>query len=201
MLWCSEVVAAPQSKHWFMAHGIGRRHTSTYSQLTLNASHTQYGKNVITPPPKNLPKRIFGYIFGGFGSLLVGASIICFIAWKPLGEPAPQASNLALAVVLLVVVAVQAIFNAWQDFTTGRVMSSISGMLPTDILVCRDGNTFSLPASELVSGDIVKITLGTKVPADVRLISVSSDLKFDRSILTGESKPVAGTTTSTDPNL
>lgn len=58
-----------------------------------------------------------------------------------------------------------------------------------------------LPASELVSGDIVKITLGTKVPADIRLISCSSDLRFDRSILTGESKPVAGTSDNTDPNL
>jgi hypothetical protein len=36
---------------------------------------------------------------------------------KPLGEPNPQAPNLALAVVLLVVVAVQAIFNAWQGAT------------------------------------------------------------------------------------
>lgn len=36
---------------------------------------------------------------------------------KPLGEPAPQAPNLALAIVLLVVVAVQAVFNAWQGAT------------------------------------------------------------------------------------
>ncbi|KAI5474377.1 Calcium ATPase, partial [Pseudohyphozyma bogoriensis] len=38
------------------------------------------GKNAISPPPKNLPRKIFFYIFGGFGSLLFGASIICFIA-------------------------------------------------------------------------------------------------------------------------
>ena len=57
-----------------------------------------------------------------------------------------------------------------------------------------------LPAAELVAGDIVKITLGSKVPADIRLLSVSSDLRFDRSILTGESNPVAATTESTDAN-
>lgn len=113
----------------------------TYRAL-LTLLYLQYGKNVITPASKNLPKRILFYFIGGFGSLLVGAAIICFIAWKPLGEPAPQASNLALAVVLLVVVLLQAAFNAWQDYTTGRVMSSISGMLPSDVLVCRDGNTF-----------------------------------------------------------
>lgn len=57
-----------------------------------------------------------------------------------------------------------------------------------------------LPAADLVAGDIVKITLGSKVPADIRLLSVSSDLRFDRSILTGESNAVAATTESTDPN-
>lgn len=88
---------------------------------------SKYGKNVITPPPKNLPKRIFWYIFGGFGSLLVGGSAICFISWKPLGEPNPQASNLALALVLLVVVSAQAFFNAWQG--EHRVLTFIAELL------------------------------------------------------------------------
>lgn len=73
--------------------------------------------------------------------MLFGASIICFISWRPLGDPDPSASNLALAVVLLVVIAVQAFFNAWQDYSTGRVLASISGMLPSDVLVLREGST------------------------------------------------------------
>lgn len=105
---------------------------------------------------------------------------------KPLGEPNPQASNLALAVVLLIVLVLQAAFNAWQDFSTSRVMSSIKGMLPSDVLVLRDGNQVKLPASELVNGDLIYVGLGEKVPADLRLIQVSGDLRFDRSILTGE---------------
>lgn len=59
---------------------------------------------------------------------------------------------------------------------------------------------FRLPASDLVAGDIVKITLGSKVPADIRLLDVSSDLRFDRSILTGESNAVAASIEPTDPN-
>jgi sodium/potassium-transporting ATPase subunit alpha len=42
--------------------------------------------------------------------------------------------------------------------------------------------------------------MGSKLPADVRLIEVSPDVRFDRSILTGESKPVAGTVEYTDKN-
>ena len=105
-----------------------------------------------------------------------------------MGEP-PQSSNLALAVILLVVIVLQAIFNAWQDFSTSRVMSSIQGMLPADVLVLRDGKQITVPAASLVPGDLVHIAMGQKVPADVKLIDVSGDIRFDRSVLTGEVRP------------
>ncbi|KAI0762858.1 sodium-potassium ATPase [Fomes fomentarius] len=160
-----------------------------------------YGKNAITPPKSNMWRKVLEWFFGGFGSLLFAASIVCFIAWKPLGEPNPQSSNLALAVVLLIVQLLQAGFNAWQDFSTSRVMSSIKGMLPSDVLVLRDGNEVKLPASELVQGDLIHVRLGEKVPADLRLIQASGDLRFDRSILTGESEPIAGRINMTDINF
>lgn len=103
-----------------------------------------------------------------------------------MGEPAPQASNLALAVVLLVVVLVQAVFNAWQDISTSRVMASIKGMLPSAVQVLRDGKQETTAAANLVTGDLIYISMGQKLPADLRIIECSGDLKFDRSILTGE---------------
>ncbi|KAI9451513.1 sodium-potassium ATPase [Lactarius psammicola] len=151
----------------------------------------RYGPNQISPPPSRMLRKVLGWVFGGFGSLLLAASVVCFIAWKPLGEPAPQASNLALAIVLLVVVVLQAAFNAWQDFSTSRVMSSIQGMLPADVVVLRDGKQVTVPAAALIPGDIVQIALGQKVPADVKLIDVSGDIRFDRSVLTGETKNIA----------
>lgn len=60
--------------------------------------------------------------------------------------------------------------------------------------------TSRIPASDLVFGDIVHIALGNKVPADLRLIETSSDLKFDRSALTGESNPIPASVEATDPN-
>jgi len=65
-------------------------------------------------------------------------------------------------------------------------MASIQGMLPADVVVLRDGAQTTLPAASLVPGDLVQIALGQKVPADVKLIDVSGDLRFDRSVLTGE---------------
>lgn len=101
---------------------------------------------------------------------------------------------------LLAVFFIQAVFNMWQDWSSSRVMKSIKNMLPEDTLVVRDSKQQSLPALELVPGDIVYVKAGDKLPADLRFLQVSSDARFDRSILTGESVPLAAAVDSTDPN-
>ncbi|KAJ3515049.1 hypothetical protein NLJ89_g2009 [Agrocybe chaxingu] len=75
-------------------------------------------------------RMLLEWVLSGFGNLLLAASIVCFVAWKPLVEPNPQASNSALTVVLLIVLLLQAFFNAWQDFSTSHVLASMKGMLP-----------------------------------------------------------------------
>jgi len=80
-------------------------------------------------------------------------------------------------------------------------MASITGMIPAETLVLRDGQQRRIPASDLVVGDIIYVNLGNKCPADFRIISCSGDLKFDRSVLTGESEPVQGTPEMTDANF
>ncbi len=42
---------------------------------------TQYGANQISPPPKRMLRKVIGWVFGGFGSLLLAASVVCFLAW------------------------------------------------------------------------------------------------------------------------
>ncbi|SLM35767.1 h k atpase alpha [Lasallia pustulata] len=158
----------------------------------------EYGRNSPSPPPSLLARRVIGYLFGGFGAILLAGSILVFISWKPLGSP-PAPSNLALAIVLVVVFIVQAGFNAWQDWSSSRVMASITSMLPENCLLLRDGNQ-TQGAPDVVPGDVLYIKAGNKLPADVRFIEISSDAKFDRSILTGESMPISGTVESTDDN-
>lgn len=147
---------------------------------------TEYGRNLPSAPPSRMGRRIFGYFFGGFGSILLIGSILVFVCWKPLGNP-PAPANLALAIVLLLVFFIQAAFNAWQDWSSSRVMASITTMLPDHCLLVRDGNQVQVLAPEVVPGDLLCIKAGNKLPADVRLIEISSDAKFDRAILTGTS--------------
>lgn len=139
------------------------------------------------------------YLFGGFGSILFIACILVFIAWKPLGDP-PAIANLALAIVLALVWVIQAAFSFWQDFSSSRVMASITGMLPDQCIVLRDGQQTEIDGRDVVPGDMLRITIGNRLPADVRFIEVSPDARFDRSILTGETAPLLGATTSTDDN-
>jgi len=68
-------------------------------------------------------------------------------------------------------------------------MASITTMLPDSCLILRDGARVTVVAHDIVPGDIMFIKAGNKLPADVRFVEISSDAKFDRSILTGEHFP------------
>lgn len=62
---------------------------------------------------------------------------------------------------------------------------------PDEAKVIRDGRTYKIHASELVPGDIINVAVGDRIPADCRLITVSSSsFRIDQAILTGESVSV-----------
>lgn len=57
-------------------------------------------------------------------------------------------------------------------------------------IVFRDGKMTKIPAADLVIGDRVHLSLGNRVPADMRLVQTSTDTRFDRAVLTGESEAI-----------
>ncbi len=65
-------------------------------------------------------------------------------------------NNLYLAIVLLVVILFQAIFNTYQQFSSSQVLETFKKLLPTRATVLRDGQVKEMEASELAVGDIVK---------------------------------------------
>ena len=79
-----------------------------------------------------------------------------------------------------------ATFYALVDWHASRIMNSIKNLVAEDASVIRDGKHQTVPARDLVVGDVVTLTMGDRVPADLRLVTVSSDVRFDRSLLTGE---------------
>src|SRR6185312_8514710 len=123
-------------------------------------------------------------------------ALICFLAWRPIGNP-PDPTNLGLVILLIIVIFLQAAFSAFQDWSSSHIMKSLKNMMPSSATVIRNGKESRIPATDLVVGDLVLLEYGSKVPADIRIIE-SHDLKFDRSILTGESEAVDGAVECTD---
>lgn len=158
------------------------------------------GQNTLPRPKTNYAKKIFWYLFGGFCSVLWVGVIIFFLCWRPLSSP-PSSTMLALAILVIIVIVLQASFSAFQDWSTVRTMSSIIDLLPSETTVLRDGKKMRISAADLVSGDMVFLEIGNKVPADMRLLSHSGDLRFDRSVLTGESDEIEAAVDCTDPNF
>lgn len=69
--------------------------------------------------------------------------------------------------------------------------------MPSNAYVIRNGKEISILTEDIVVGDIIKLSYGNKVPADCRIIE-TKELKFDKSMLTGESDAIDGTVEATD---
>jgi sodium/potassium-transporting ATPase subunit alpha len=175
--------------------------TQGLSKVAADRLIQEQGRNVLPTKKPKYFKKLLNYVFGGFCSILWVAVIIFFICWRPLGDPNPAAYNLGLAILVMLVIILQACFSAFQDWSTAKTMNAILDMLPSDAEVLRDGSFQTIRTSDIAAGDIVRIRTGNKVPADIRLLQASDDLRFDRSAMTGESEEVGGTVDTTDENF
>lgn len=81
-------------------------------------------------------------------------------------------------------------FATYQEFKAEHTIEKLQAYIKNKAKVFRDGNITEIDASELVPGDIVYISYGNRVSADMRILE-STNLTVDESILTGESVPVA----------
>jgi P-type Ca2+ transporter type 2C len=97
--------------------------------------------------------------------------------------------DVAEAIVIFVVVGLNAWIGFRQEYRAERAMASLQAMATPMVRLLRDGATRELPAREVVPGDVVLLEAGARVPADGRLAEAHA-LRVDESALTGESVPV-----------
>jgi magnesium-transporting ATPase (P-type) len=90
--------------------------------------------------------------------------------------------------VIMAVAIINAVVGYIQEGRAERALAGIRGMLSADASARRNGGWITVPAAELVPGDVVRLMPGDKVPADVRLFQ-AFQLRVDESALTGESVP------------
>jgi magnesium-transporting ATPase (P-type) len=138
---------------------------------------------------------------------VVGANVLPEAARVPAWRRFLGHFNDTLIYILLAAAAIKAIMADWLDFwvimavaiinavigflqegRAEKALAGIRGMLSSEAQVRRDGSWSTVPASDLVPGDVVRLAPGDKVPADVRLIQ-ATQLRIEEAALTGESVP------------
>ncbi len=95
--------------------------------------------------------------------------------------------------VIMVVAIINAVIGYVQEGRAEKALAGIRGMLSADAGARRDGGWVTVPAADLVPGDVVRLMPGDKVPADLRLLQ-AHQLRIDEAALTGESVPSSKTT-------
>ncbi|MBI5040051.1 MAG: HAD-IC family P-type ATPase [Gammaproteobacteria bacterium] len=91
--------------------------------------------------------------------------------------------------VIFGVVFINAVIGYLQEGKAERAMEAIRALLSPAALVIRDGHVLSVAATTLVTGDLVQLQSGDKVPADLRLLR-TRELRIEEAALSGESVPV-----------
>ncbi|KWU41721.1 calcium-transporting ATPase [Rhodotorula sp. JG-1b] len=169
---------------------------STGLSAAQAAEHQQkYGKNVLPDEPS---PPLWKLILEQFKDqlvliLLASAGISLVLAYFEEGE------DKATAYVEPVVILAILIANAWvgvaQETNAEKAIEALMEYSPDEAKVLRDGRAQKIHAVELVPGDVITLAVGDKVPADSRVVSISSaSFTIDQALLTGESYSVSKST-------
>ncbi|SMH48392.1 plasma-membrane calcium-translocating P-type ATPase [Rathayibacter oskolensis] len=139
---------------------------------------TAHGPNAL--PPERTPNPVLTFLRQFHDVLiyvLLASAIVTFVVGDWID-----------AVVILAVTVINAIVGVVQAGRTQRALDGIRAMLSLSAKAKREGAWVNIDAAELVTGDVVRVEPGDKVPADARLLGAST-LRLDESALTGESLP------------
>ncbi|XP_018416828.1 PREDICTED: potassium-transporting ATPase alpha chain 2-like [Nanorana parkeri] len=173
-----------------------------HSTATAEEILARDGPNKLSPP-KGTPEivKFLMLMAGGFSIVFWIASALCFLAYglQAAQDPNVAKDNLWLALILIAVVVMTALFAYYQEAKSTNIMAGFKNMVPQQALVLRDGKRIELLAEKLVVGDIVHVKGGDKLPADLRILE-SHGCKVDNSSLTGESEAQPRGVDCTDEN-
>ncbi|MCH5349264.1 MAG: cation-translocating P-type ATPase [Oscillospiraceae bacterium] len=139
----------------------------------------KYGENSLASEKKARPLKIF---LGQFRDIMILILLAATAVSIFLGE-------IYDAVTIIIIVLLNAILGFIQEYKTERTLLALKSMTAPSAKCWRDGSLLTLPAAELVPGDIIRLEAGDKVPADC-VILTEKGLFAEESVLTGESAAV-----------
>lgn len=147
-----------------------------------------YGENTITKGQEDsIFKKIYESIINPFTIILLVIAFISLVTNVWLAKPGQEDPTTSIIIVVLVLISGGIRFV--QELRSDEATTNLSKMIVNTATVIRDGLEQELPIDELVVGDLVKLSAGDMIPADVILFE-SRDFFVQQSGLTGESDAV-----------
>lgn len=154
-------------------------------RLTL----TRSGTAIAEEPPTPLWELILEQFKDQLVIILLASAAVSFVlalfeeegGWSAFVDPA----------VILTILILNAVVGVSQESSAEKAIAALQEYSANEANVVRNGQLRRIKAEELVPGDIVEVSVGARIPADCRLISVESNsFAVDQAILTGESESV-----------
>lgn len=147
-----------------------------------------YGENELTKGQEDsIVKKIYESIINPFTVILLLIALVSLVTNVWLAKPGQEDPTTFIIIVVLVLLSGSIRFV--QELRSDKAASNLSRMIVNTVTVVREGKEQEIPITELVVGDIIRLSAGDMLPADV-LILDSRDFFVQQSGLTGESDAI-----------
>jgi len=165
----------------------------------VSVSRTKYGSNKVThEKKKSLVKQLAGAFINPFTAILFCLALVStmtdmvFPYFSLLGSVPEDFDPLTMAIILTMVM-ISGTLRFVQESRSGNAAEKLLAMITSTCTVTRkDQVKVEIPMDDLVVGDIVHLSAGDMIPADVRILD-AKDLFVSQASLTGESEPIEKT--------
>ncbi|HEX9056964.1 MAG TPA: plasma-membrane proton-efflux P-type ATPase [Ktedonobacterales bacterium] len=169
---------APARQHAPQAATPERSETPGLTTAEAQRRLERVGYNeVVQASVRPLPK-LLSYFWGPIPWMIEAAVIVNGLV-----------RNWPMFVLVLGLLIITGAVRYWEEYQARNLVSALKVRLAPHARVRRDGSWVTLPAREVVPGDLVRVRLGDVVPADARVLT-GEPIEVDESTLTGESLPV-----------
>jgi H+-transporting ATPase len=138
---------------------------------------SQYGYNELVEEKVNPLRKFLSYFWGPIAWMIEAAAILSALVrhWEDF-------------FIILALLLMNAGVGFWEEFQAGNAIAALKATLALKARVRRDGAWQSVPARELVPGDLLRLRIGEIIPGDAKLLE-GDPIEVDQSALTGESLP------------
>ena len=157
--------------------------------LSSQEAQEMIAKNGVNQVSQSKPKKWYNYffesLFSSFNTILLGISLVLLYTDVVI----PETPSYANIIVILILVIASTLLEFFEEFRSNKAAEKLKELVGTTTLVLRDGKEIKIPIYNITIGDVVLLSSGSMIPADLRIIE-AKDLYVGQSSLTGESDAV-----------